>query len=138
MKKKGFVVMMLLFGLVMVSCGGNTDSSVSPQPPIVDLNKDITLETFKDCDELLTYTKETLQNTVDEHLDNICVSDVVLNLPVSDSAGPDSTKTNLQENGVDEADLIKSDGDYVYAIVGNEILIVRAWPFESFGKVASI
>jgi len=34
--------------------------------------------------------------------------------------------TNTQENGVDEADIIKTDGEYLYTVSGNELLIVDA------------
>ncbi len=36
--------------------------------------------------------------------------------------------TNTQESGVDEADLVKTDGDYVYMLTGGDLLIVDAWP----------
>ncbi len=40
------------------------------------------------------------------------------------SGGLDSSQTNTQVEGVDEADLIETDGEYIYAIVGNELLVV--------------
>lgn len=50
-------------------------------------------------------------------------------IPVADGAGvggsggEDSFGTNNQVDGVDEADLIKSDGEVVYAAYGNQIVI---------------
>ncbi|MCP4599643.1 MAG: hypothetical protein GY847_03735 [Proteobacteria bacterium] len=38
----------------------------------------------------------------------------------------DHTETNVQEKGVDEADLIKTDGDYLYALSGGDLIIVEA------------
>lgn len=36
------------------------------------------------------------------------------------------TGTNNQEQGVEEADILKTDGQYLYTIVGNELIIVDA------------
>jgi len=47
-----------------------------------------------------------------------------------DGAPDDYAGTNLQEQGVDEADFVKTDGDYVYVITGNELVIADAWPAE--------
>jgi uncharacterized secreted protein with C-terminal beta-propeller domain len=45
------------------------------------------------------------------------------------SAGPAShTSTNVQEQGVDEADLVKTDGKHIYTLHGNELLILKSWP----------
>ncbi|MCP4674213.1 MAG: hypothetical protein GY854_01570 [Deltaproteobacteria bacterium] len=38
----------------------------------------------------------------------------------------DHSETNTQEKGVDEADMIKTDGDYLYALSGSDLVIVEA------------
>ncbi len=38
------------------------------------------------------------------------------------------SKTNIQVEGVDEADIVKNDGKYIYALSGNKISIVKAYP----------
>ena len=38
----------------------------------------------------------------------------------------DYSKTNIQVEGVDEADIIKTDGDYIYSISGNNVIITNA------------
>ncbi len=43
----------------------------------------------------------------------------------------DYSKTNIQVEGVDEADIVKSDGKYIYTITGNQLVIVEAYPAES-------
>lgn len=50
-------------------------------------------------------------------------SDQALNL-TADNIDFDST--NVQVAGVDEADLIESDGDYLYVLSGNELIVVDA------------
>lgn len=48
------------------------------------------------------------------------------------------SETNIQEFGVDEADIIKNDGKYIYLIKGDTIRIIEAFPPESMKAVASI
>jgi inhibitor of cysteine peptidase len=38
--------------------------------------------------------------------------------------------TNIQVAGVDEADTVKTDGEYIYVIAKNQVLIVQAYPPE--------
>jgi len=50
-----------------------------------------------------------------------------------DSAGsstPDYSATNIQVDGVDEADIVKTDGQYLYVASGNRVIIIRAYPAE--------
>lgn len=51
-----------------------------------------------------------------------------------DSAGNerpnDFTGTNLQEQGVDEADIVKTSGDWMYVARTTEVLVVDSWPAE--------
>jgi uncharacterized secreted protein with C-terminal beta-propeller domain len=44
--------------------------------------------------------------------------------------------TNIQVEGVDEADIVKSDGKYIYAFSGNKLVIVDAYPVET-GEILS-
>jgi len=43
---------------------------------------------------------------------------------------PDYSTTNIQVEGVDEADVIKTDGEYIYIISENSIVILKAYPPE--------
>ncbi len=40
------------------------------------------------------------------------------------------SQTNVQVQGVDEADIVKTDGEYIYVIAKDKIFIVRAYPPE--------
>lgn len=50
----------------------------------------------------------------------------------------DFSKTNVQVEGVDEADIIKTDGEYVYAVVRNDLYIARAWPADRAEVITKI
>jgi uncharacterized secreted protein with C-terminal beta-propeller domain len=46
----------------------------------------------------------------------------------SQSGTPDFSVTNIQVEGVDEADQVKTDGDYIYIVVEKTVIIVKAYP----------
>jgi len=54
----------------------------------------------------------------------------------SEPAGTDYSETNIQVEGVDEADIVKTDGEYIYIVSGSTITIVKAYPPEE-AKVLS-
>jgi uncharacterized secreted protein with C-terminal beta-propeller domain len=57
-----------------------------------------------------------------------------------DAAGgtPEHSTTNVQVEGVDEADIVKNDGNHIYAISGNRVFIVKAYPAKSARVVSRI
>ncbi|EWG10169.1 beta-propeller domain-containing protein [Cytobacillus firmus] len=48
----------------------------------------------------------------------------------ADSAGTDYSGTNVQVSGIDEADLIKTDGTHIYKISENKVQIIKAVPAD--------
>jgi len=62
--------------------------------------------------------------------------------PAADEAAgtddEDFSGTTIQEEGVDEADVVKTDGTYLYVMTGEELHIVRAVPADSLEEVGSI
>jgi inhibitor of cysteine peptidase len=50
----------------------------------------------------------------------------------------DYSKTNIQVEGVDEADIVKSDGEYLYVALGERVLIVKAYPAADAHVVTEI
>ncbi len=45
--------------------------------------------------------------------------------PAMDAGGVDYSGTNVQVKGVDEADIVKTDGSYIYYIAGNQLNILK-------------
>lgn len=56
----------------------------------------------------------------------------------AESEGKDYSTTNVQVEGVDEADIVKTDGEYIYIVSGNNITIVKAYPSEGATVVSRI
>jgi inhibitor of cysteine peptidase len=46
--------------------------------------------------------------------------------------------TNIQVAGVDEADIVKTDGQYIYLVSGNRTIIVKAYPPEQAQVLSKI
>ncbi len=45
--------------------------------------------------------------------------------------------TNIQVTGVDEADMVKSDGKYLYVLAGKKLVIARAYPADAAGVLST-
>jgi len=55
----------------------------------------------------------------------------------SPSASPDYSQTNVQVKGVDEADIIKNDGEYIYCIIYSSLYVLDVRDPQSM-KVAAV
>uniref|UniRef100_A0A7S2BRP2 Uncharacterized protein n=1 Tax=Haptolina brevifila TaxID=156173 RepID=A0A7S2BRP2_9EUKA len=75
--------------------------------------------------------------------------DAVMAMSTSDTAGKASaagaasdatadafSSTNVQVEGIDEADIVKNDGRFIYSIGGSQLVIIRAYPEELRGVVS--
>lgn len=55
------------------------------------------------------------------------------------SDGPsDYSETNVQELGVDEPDIVKTDGEYIYYVEDETLFIVDSWPAADSSLVAEL
>jgi uncharacterized secreted protein with C-terminal beta-propeller domain len=54
------------------------------------------------------------------------------------SPTPNYSTTNVQVEGVDEADIVKTDGEYIYAFYKNNVKIIKATPAENMEVVGTI
>jgi inhibitor of cysteine peptidase len=50
----------------------------------------------------------------------------------------DHSETNVQVQGVDESDIVKTDGQYIYQVNGNRIIIAKAYPADQMSIVNTI
>jgi len=85
---------------------------------------------------------EDLSQTMEEFSSNVqkwgYAAPTAMRGEVLEAAGSDSgttsqvsySETNIQVEGVDEADIVKTDGNYIYAVAGNKLFIVKAYPTE--------
>lgn len=57
--------------------------------------------------------------------------------PAAGAGSSDYSVTNVQVQGVDEADIVKTDGEYIYQVNRQRVVIAKAYPTENM-KVLSI
>ena len=50
----------------------------------------------------------------------------------------DYSETNVQIQGVDEADIVKTDGEYIYIVSGDTVTLIKAFPADEAQVVSKI
>ncbi len=58
--------------------------------------------------------------------------------PGSDESGDDFTGTNIQEEGVDESDVVKTDGTHLFVARGNTVRVVAAVPRTELREIGRV
>lgn len=48
------------------------------------------------------------------------------------------SETNVQVAGIDEADIVKTDGEHIYLLHGNELFVLESWPAAETSVTGSI
>ena len=90
------------------------------------------LEAFKEVRENNNYMFE------DSMMRTISTTDsVAAGAAPKAESGVDFSETNIQVAGVDEADILKTDGKYIYALTNNNLAIIRAYP-EDKAEILSL
>lgn len=88
-------------------------------------NKKYAYHTVKSYEE----AKALIENSYDYYFFDKGFSDTGIQQPSkTDQNEGDFSQTNNQESGVDESDIIKTDGDYVYYLVNNKLYILSPSP----------
>jgi len=67
---------------------------------------------------------------------------VFMEAAMDDAAAPpgaasEFSETNIQVAGVDEADIVKTDGKYIYLVTYNSLLIINAYPAENMQLISN-
>jgi len=106
---------------------------------------------FSSYEELQEFVTENTQNKAYYRVPGLFLLDItggVIWRANAESAAPvpagtdhsaaDYSATNIQVAGVDEADIVKTDGDYIYLVSGNRTIIVKAYPPEQARVLSEI
>jgi uncharacterized secreted protein with C-terminal beta-propeller domain len=134
-----FLVAWILFWLIGCS-GAEKDDSDTVSSPV----STSTLATFNDNSELEQYLKKQFAKSIVEIASSDAEEPVLASPGGSEAGGEgdqgsdagDYTPTNVQEQGVDEADVVKTDGDYFYIAGRDKVLMVTAQPpMQKVGEV---
>jgi len=129
------MILLGLFGyMLLLGCA---------QPPVETPEEKITVDIpkFSSCSALA----EAFENTtgrgyywVEEAVGMpMMAMDAVAGAKTNYESAPDYSGTNIQVQGVDEADIVKTDGKYIYVVSGNKLHIVNAYPADDAELVSS-
>ena len=66
------------------------------------------------------------------------MNDVAAPAAFSEKSAAEYSQTNIQEAGVDEADIIKNDGSHIFLLKKNTIRILEAYPASALKQVATL
>jgi len=100
------------------------------------------LKAFEDCGEIRSYLIDVAVERVLEYRYNWWWYGPVWSgaedgREVSD-APSDYTTTNTQEEGVDEIDIVKTNGTHLYAVEGERLHVMESWPADATNEVATV
>lgn len=110
--------------------------SIAPGPP------QPALKTFFSAIELEAYLKEQYVSSVlssSLYKADIAIQTPGAAAPAGGTGGTvsDYSRTNIQEAGVDESDLVKTDGTHLYMAGNRKVTAVKAVPAESMVKIGA-
>ena len=93
---------------------------------------DESIHKFKDEEELIAYLSTGSSDYYGGIVPMAATRDIAMDVEsssVKTAVGSnDFSETNVQVEGIDEGDLIKTDGEYIYTITDNTLFIVKADP----------
>lgn len=94
------------------------------------------LPSFESCSSLASAIKKATTST--QSYDTGLKTPRMSMSDAPTEATPDYSQTNVQVAGVDEADIVKTDGKYIYSISGKNVIITKAYPPKEAGLVSKI
>jgi inhibitor of cysteine peptidase len=127
---------------------GNPSSVAPPE--------DNSIKKFKSTEELQTFLEDNQQTSggygfgggrgggplMLNSVSDTVASPVSGKMAVPEAGGSgvqeDYSKTNVQVEGVDEADIVKTDGKYIYSVSGKNLFLIDATPAENSNIVSKI
>lgn len=107
-------------------------SDISPDSVFIKKNPGI-IKRFSSYEELSNFISKNNVNRENYYLKSGAMVEAAADgLGSADqSSSVDFSDTNIQVKGVDEADIIKTDGKYIYSLVDKDLYIIEAYPVEN-------
>lgn len=95
------------------------------------------LERLSDCDAVMDYISTAMTNMlVQQRYRSWWWGPPWAYGGEVDAAPSDFTTTNVQEAGVDEMDIVKTNGRHIFYLNGEELLVLKSWPAENSAIVS--
>ena len=99
------------------------------------LSTDGSLARFASYGELEQFVDQTRS---DDDYSQFALEESAARSPALLDGSSSYSTTNVQVVGVDEADIVKTDGEMIYAVSDNTVTVIAAHPAEDMEKVATI
>jgi hypothetical protein len=123
---------------LVVGAGCTREPAGNRLPKNVDIDRSPVLTRFASCVELEQAIEDALVLEMRSNLEQRGWPFEVAP-PVAAADGPsDYTTTNVQVEGVGEADLVQNDGQRIAVVTGGKLHLARSWPPEALERVASV
>ena len=129
--------------------GGTSDTGAPERRDLTDVQLVSALQRFDSCDAVRTWVRDELVPRVGAYgfggqwgfpmpIEDMAVAEeggvatdaaappVASDLPATGEADRDFSQTNVQVEGVDEPDIVKTDGDRIFAVAGNRVFLASA------------
>ena len=140
-----FVMTASIIPVVIAMAGSTAHESVVGQQTFVQNH----VRRFSSYDELKSFVDATYHGYVlyrDSSFDSVFANSVslglggalaydgeyvnyIINQTINNST--EYSTTNIQVNGVDEADIVKTDGGFIYVVSGTKVFVIAAYPAEN-------
>jgi len=115
------LLLLSLFMLTIVFDVFNIKENVYPQ------EIEIALEKFSSCNELNKAFEEAQSKAGGYGILEGLAKTMAVG-EAAEAAVPEYSRTTVQVEGVDEADIVKNDGNYIYFVTNKKLVIARAYP----------
>lgn len=125
----------LLILSMLGACGGHSDEAPNPE---------LGLSRFDSCAAMEDHLIDAFVYQMANNYGLTRGIDFALDAGMEDaeagstSSPSDFSTTNVQERGVDEPDMVKTDGDFVYVLDNGVLSIIDSWPAEDAKLIGEI
>jgi len=122
----------VLLAIVLSAVCYHLGTEIARLQPTQPITRQTPLKTFSSYEELRDFLMTRMEKlpywAVEE---KTLLPPVPVPAEVAKGVGTlDYSTTNIQVEGVDEADIVKTDGEYAYVVSGNRLIVLRAYPPE--------
>lgn len=110
-----------------------------------DLNNEAALRSFQTCDDLDDYIEQAILESLVRNsggwgwaVDDFAEAGGDVANDGGRDAPTDFTTTNNQEEGVDELDIVKTNGTHIFSVEQDTLYITQSWPIEDTELASSV